>query len=159
MASGRKSKIVTIEAEGRDKNKMYLISEMSVTEIEGWAMRVLLALMKSNVELPDGVMDLGAAGLAEMGLKCLGGLQWEVAKPLLDEMLACVKIIPNPRNANVSRDLREDQGDIEELPTLLNLRMEVWKLHTGFLQAAGPSLLERAKAAKGSKSAIKTPAR
>jgi hypothetical protein len=159
MASGRKSNIITISSEGRDKGKMYLISEMSVTEIEGWAMRVLLALMKSNVELPDGVMDLGAAGLAEMGLKCLSGLQWDVAKPLLDEMLSCVKIIPNPRNANVSRVLREDQGDIEELPTLLNLRMEVWKLHTGFLQAAGPSLLERVKGASGSKSVTKTSAK
>lgn len=125
--------------EGRDQGKLFLITEMSAQQSEGWAMRVLLALMANNVDLPDNFEALGMAGLAELGLKSLSGLQWETAKPLLAEMLQCVEIIPDPSKTHVHRPLVE--SDIEEVMTRLNLRMEVFKLHVDFSPAVVSSLL------------------
>lgn len=152
----RKTAFHTVVSEGRDKGKMYLITEMPVAQIEAWAMRVLLALMASNIQIPDGFADLGTAALAELGLKSLTGLKWETAAPLLNEMLSCVQIVPDPRKTHVARPLLESQDDIEEITTLLEIRMEVWKLHTGFLKAAAPSLIGKVKAAAALKPNIRT---
>lgn len=132
----RKTTNYMVPDEGRDHGKLFVITEMSAARAESWAMRVLLALMASNVEIPEGFDELGVAGLAELGLKSLSGLKFEVAEPLLAEILTCVQIIPDPKKTHVVRPIIED--DIEEVATRLKLRMEVLKLHTDFLDAAGP---------------------
>lgn len=134
----RKTANYTVEDEGRDKGKIFVITELSASRAESWAFRVLLALMASNVEVPEGVEKLGMAGLALVGFKALNGLKWELAEPLLAEMLECVRIIPNPKNAMVIRELIED--DIEEVATRMNLRKEVFALHTDFFEAGVKSL-------------------
>lgn len=136
----------TVTEENRDKGKLFLITEMSSARAESWAMRVLLALMASNVEIPEGFEELGVAGLAELGMRSLSGLKWEVAEPLLAEMMECVQVIPDPKKTHVARPLIED--DIEEVLTRLNLRVEVWKLHMDFLEAVGKSLSDKKPAAK-----------
>lgn len=128
----------TVADEGRDQGKIFVLTEMAASRAEAWAMRAILALMAGGVNLPEGFERLGMAGMAEVGIKALAGLQWEVAKPLLDEMFACIKIQPDKSNPNLSRDLLEQ--DIEEIPTRVKLRAEVWKLHTGFLKAVLPSI-------------------
>lgn len=122
----------------RDKGKMFVINEMPSEQAEAWAMRALLALMASNPQIPEGFEELGMAGLVEVGFKALSGLEWEVAQPLLAEMMGCVQIMPNPKTPQVVRDLVPD--DIEEVPTRFKLRMEVWKLHVDFFDAAAPSI-------------------
>jgi hypothetical protein len=139
----------TVVDEGRDKGKMFLITEMSAAQGESWAIRALMALMRANVEMPSDFENLGMAALAQMGFQCFAGLHWEVAEPLMREMFECVQIIPDPRKPAVVRALSGENGDydIEEISTRFKLRVEIWKLHTGFLKAVAPSLFEKVKAA------------
>jgi len=138
---GRKKANITIEAEGRDQGKVFVINEMDCDRVESWAARALLALMAANVEMPAGMEELGMAGMVEMGFKSLSGLKWEVAKPLLDEMFECVEIIPDPKKAHVQRPLVP--SDIEEVATRIKLRMEVFQLHTNFSLAGDHSALSK----------------
>ena len=71
----RKVAQYTVTDEGRDKGKVFSITEMSSSRAEAWATRVLLALMGSNADLPENFDELGMAGLAELGLKSIGGLK------------------------------------------------------------------------------------
>ena len=128
----------TVEDEGRDRGKNFLITEMPASRGEAWAYRALLALIAGGVELPDGFERMGMAGMAELGIKALAGLRWEVAEPLLAEMWDCIEIIPDPAKPRIFRALIED--DVEEVMTRGKLRAEVWKLHTGFLKAAALSI-------------------
>lgn len=126
----RRSVTVRIDAEGRDKGKAFLLTEMPATRAEKWAIKALLAISRSGADLPDGFDSLGMAGLARVGIGALLKLPFEDAEPLLDEMFACVQAIPDPTNASVIRSLIED--DIEEVSTRIKLRFELLKLHTGF---------------------------
>lgn len=141
----RKTAQYKVEEKGRDCGKVFLLTEMTARQGEEWAMKVLLALMASNVNLPEGFENLGMAALAQMGLKALTGLKWEVLEPLLSEMMQNIEIIPDPQKTNVHRALVED--DIEEILTRLKLRAEVWNLNMGFLAAVAPSLLGKKPAA------------
>lgn len=126
----RKTAIVTIDATGRDAGKIFHIREMSSSQAEAWGCRLMIALAKSGIEVPAGFFDMGMAGVAVMGIQALGGLSWDIAKPLLDEMMGCIQIQPGPTHPNVVRALIED--DIEEVSTRLRLRDEVIKLHVNF---------------------------
>ena len=137
----RKVSVITITDQNRDKGKAFQITEMPASQGESWATRALLALMAGGVDLPEGFESLGMAGIAEVGLKALAGLRYEVAEPLLAEMMGCVLFIPDPMKPHVVRPLIEE--DIEEIATRIKLRAEVWKLHTDFLQAAAPSSSDR----------------
>lgn len=128
----------TVKDEGRDVGKIFVLTEMSASRAEAWAMRAILALMASGAQVPEGFERMGMAGMAEIGFKMLAGLRWEVAEPLLDEMWECVQIMPDPAKPHVVRKLFD--GDIEEIATRVKLRVEVWKLHADFLKAVAPSL-------------------
>lgn len=130
----------TVTDEGRDKGKVFVLTEFPASRAESWAMRAILALMDSGVDLPENFELMGMAGAVEVGFKALSGLKWEVVEPLIAEMMCCIQIIPDPRTPNVVRPIMEEASDIEEIMTRIKLRMEVWKLHTGFLQAVGSSI-------------------
>lgn len=130
----RRTQTYKVTDEGRDKGKLFLITELPSSRGEDWAMRVLLALMNASVDVPDNVFELGMAGLAEVGLKKLSALPFDIAKPLLEELMSCVQIIPDPSKTHVVRDLIE--SDIEEIKTRLKLKWEVLNLHVDFSQAA-----------------------
>mgnify|MGYP000555989913 FL=1 len=135
----------TVTDEGRDQGKVFVLTEMPASRAESWAMRALLALMAGGVEVPEGFERMGMAAMAEIGIKALAGLKWEVAEPLLAEMWECVQIMPDPSKPHVVRALIEQ--DIEEVATRLKIRGEIWKLHTGFLKAVAPSISGGSKAA------------
>lgn len=135
----------SVKDEGRDSGKVFVLTEMPASQAEAWAMRALLALMASGVEVPEGFDRMGMAAMAEVGIKALSGLKWEVAEPLLAEMWSCVQIMPDPSKTHIVRNLIEE--DIEEICTRVKLRAEVWKLHTGFLKAVAPSISGGAPAA------------
>lgn len=145
----RKTVNYTVTAQGRDYGKLFVITEMPSEQGEWWAMRALLALANSGVNLPDGVVELGMAGLAEVGLKKLFALPPELFRDLSNELLGQLQIIPDPKRTQVIRALISE--DIEEIATRLTLKWEVLKLHVDFSQAGGLSnsvrdLLETAKA-------------
>lgn len=125
---------MTISAEGRDKGKVFVLTELSAYEAEDWAGRALFALMNAGVEIPENIAEAGLAGVAALGMTALTKLPYESAKPLLDSMMKCVQIQPS---ANVVRALIAD--DIEEVSTLLTLRKHVLGLHMDFSMAAAQS--------------------
>jgi hypothetical protein len=132
----RKTKPVVIEADGRDKGKTFLITEMGALQAEKWARRALLALCNKNVDIPPDIVHRGIEGLLRVGFSALSGLDYEKAEPLFDEMLACVEIVPDPGKNPGFKRAPTMEGDIEEVATILRLRGEVWELHTGFSLAA-----------------------
>lgn len=144
----------TVTDEGRDNGKVFVLTEMPASRAESWAMRALLALMAGGVEVPEGFERMGMAAMAEMGIKALAGLKWEVAEPLLAEMWECVQIMPDPSKPHVVRALIEQ--DIEEVATRLKIRGEIWKLHTGFLKAVAPSISGGSPAAARKKASRNT---
>lgn len=141
----RKTVEVHIQDEGRDKGKVFIITEMSSAQAESWAMRVLLALVGSNVNVPEGLAELGMAGLAEYGIRALASLKMEDLEPLLAEMLQGIQIRPDRSKPHVVRDMSDSVGDIEEVATRFKLRTEWWTLHMDFLAAVVPSASPKEK--------------
>ena len=130
----RKTKTIRIPADGsRDAGKTFLLTEMSAADSERWAIRSLGAIANSGLDIPPEVIQMGMGALAAVGFKGLLTMQFHEAAPLLDEMMACVQIVPDPKNPHVVRPV--DDEDIEEVATRLMLRSEVFELHTGFSPA------------------------
>lgn len=130
----RKTQVVTITDKNRDEGKRFKLTEMSAAQAERWAMRALLALGKSNVDVPDDMVALGVAGLAQFGIKAFLHMSFADAEPLLAEMMTCIVILPDPTHPDVERKIFE--GDIEEVTTLLRLRSDLFRLHVDFSPAA-----------------------
>lgn len=139
----RNHKVVDITAEGRDKGKRFYLTEMPPIQAEKWAARALLALTSSGVDIPENIAGAGLAGVAALGFQALGRANFQAIEPLMDEMLQCVKIVPDPSRPEYKRALNfpppgddDSEADIEELSTLGLLRMEVFELCSGFSIAA-----------------------
>ena len=144
----RRTKIFTVvseDLENRDKGKNFLLTEMSAVQAEKWAARALLALLKSGIELPENAASAGLAGVAAVGIKAFGAIPWDLAEPLLDEMMSCVRFIPPAKNVEPMLLLPDM---IEEVTTLLAIRKELLELHLGFSLAAKLSTLQTLVAAK-----------
>lgn len=135
----------TVTQEGRDHGKVFVLTEMPSSRAEAWAYRALLALIAGGVDLPDGFEKTGMAGTAQVGIRALTGLKWEVAEPLLEEMWSCVVFMPDPARPEVKRNLIDQ--DIEEISTRFLLRTEILKLHMDFLKAVAPSIFKESTAA------------
>lgn len=137
----RKTKIVPIDVEGRDKGKTFLITEMPAAQAERWAMRALMAVADAGVDLPESAVNAGMAGIAAIGIRAIFRIPFEKAEPLMNEMMGCVQFVWDTRK-NLTRSLVDDgteSDDIEEVSTRLLLRSEVFELHTGFSMAAAVS--------------------
>ncbi len=120
----------TVQIEGRDKGKVFHMTEMSADAVEKWAIRALLAVGHAGIDLPPDIKDGGMATIARVVLEALMRVDFRDAEPLLDEMMTCVRIQPNPVDPKIVRELVPD--DIEEVSTRVALRREVMRLHTGF---------------------------
>lgn len=140
----RKEIDYVVTSEGRDKGKTFHLKEMSVLQAERWATRALQAAVRGGANIDDNVLSMGMQGVAVIGVKGLMVANSADTESLMDEMLSCITVKPDPRNPNLTRPLFED--DIEELVTIVTLRMEIIKLHTGFFMSA-----------EGSKSTSGTP--
>ena len=119
---------------GRDAGKVFRITEMPADQAERWAVKAFLAAAKGGITLPDSAAESGFAGIAQAGFAMLANMSPELAFDLLDEMMACVQIQPNPAKPEVVRGLVSD--DIVEVITRLQLRKAVFDLHVDFSQAA-----------------------
>ena len=145
----RKVMTYTVPHEGRDKGKVFVITEMPATQAEKWAARAFFAMAKSDMEIPDDISSTGMAGIAALGVRAFGRMDFHDAEPLLDEMFQCVKFMPDPMKPEVVRGLIED--DIEEVRTRYELRKETIKLHINFSIPAAVQKLA-AQSAAGSDS-------
>jgi hypothetical protein len=131
----RKTQVVVITDDNRDKGKTFVIHEMSALHVEKWAARFVLGLTRAGVEVPEDIATAGMAGVASLGLKMLGMMSFADAEKLMDDMFACIKYRPDPIHPEVERALVEtggDADDIEEVMTRIKLRAEVFALHAGF---------------------------
>ena len=132
----RKTLTYTVADAGRDQGKVFLITELSAAEAEEWALQAFFAIMNAGIEIPEGVEEMGFAGIAAIGLKALGKVPYFMAEPLLNKVMECVKVIPDAAQQNVVRAMIE--SDTEEVVTRLMLKKAVFKLHTDFLTRAAP---------------------
>lgn len=141
----RKTGRLTITNDNRDKGKTFLMTEMSADRAERWALRALLALSSAGVEVPDHATNAGMAGIASVGVSMLSKLNFDVAEPLLAEMMDCVQI---DMGNGIIRDLIDGDGaDIEEVLTRFQLRKAVLELHLGFSIAVPRQTTESASTA------------
>lgn len=136
----RKTATIKIDREGRDRGKTFLLTEMSAVGAEKWATRALFAMTRSGINVPSETLEdlkgSGMAGIAALGLSFLGHVPFDEAETLLDEMMQCVQLIPDPKKPNVTLEHPLFLGQVEEVSTLLRLRDEVIALHVGFSIAA-----------------------
>jgi len=146
----RNSKTIIIEREGRDKGKMFVITEMSAWNTNKWGLSCARQLAKSGVELPQELVDMGIGGI-------INGIRQSISNPtengdfftnsllkaflylmanvdeqqllkLLAELIACVKL--QTADGNVMELLPEHH--IEESSTFNTLYSEVFQLHSFF---------------------------
>ena len=130
--------IIADEGSGnRDRGKVFHLQEMSARDAEDWGTRALLALTSAGAEVPDDFQGASMSALATMGVQALSNLKYQDVKPLWDQMFECVRIIPDPRQPQIIRDLVDD--DIEEVSTRLFLRKEIVELHVNFSRLASLS--------------------
>lgn len=128
---------ITIEDRGNPLH--FVIEEMPATKLESWIIRALLLVAGAGIQVPDGA-DLRKAGafLAERGVSALGTLDYDKAKPLLDELLGCCyRRLDNARQRCTPETL---DGFVEDVQTIFRLRVEAIKLNLGFLQAEAEKL-------------------
>lgn len=148
----RKTKIVSIPSTGdgknRDAGKHFFLTEMDADQGERWAARAFFAMAKNGADIPPELMGMGMGAIVAVGIRSILTMAFEDAMPLLDEMMQCVQIVPDPRKPDVVRAI--DADDIEEVSTRLLLRSEVFELHTGFSPAAFLSELGQKAAARNS---------
>jgi hypothetical protein len=123
--------------QSRDHGKVFVITELPADQAEWWATRALLALTNAGAELPAGVAEAGMAGLAVMGVNALSRLHPADVKPLLDEMMACVKYVHRP-GTPPQEIFDGEESQIEEVATRVELRKAVLELHLGFSEADAP---------------------
>lgn len=125
-------KEITVDIQDRDQLLTFKIREMPATKLERWIIRALLLAAGSGAQVPDGA-DIRKAGafLAEKGLGALSGLDFEKARPLLDELLECCSRVVE----RVEERCTPESVDayILDVTTLFKLRMEAVKLNLGFL--------------------------
>lgn len=126
----------------RDAGKTFLITEMGAAQAEKWATRALMAVAQSGLDIPPDVLRMGMGALVAVGFRGILTMGFDDAEPLLDEMMSCVQIMPDPKNPSLVRPV--DEEDVEEVTTRLTLRSQVWELHTGFSPAAFLSKLGKA---------------
>jgi len=139
----RKTKVITIEDEGRDKGKSYLITEMPLFQGEEWALRVIMEVARAMQTLPagfDGTREwfqlYGMEWLASSGIKVFGNLEWITTRQLMQELIDCIEYLPNKNDMRVKH--KEIYSVTEEIPTMLRLKWEVINLHFDFFIPGGP---------------------
>ena len=124
----------TVSHEGRDQGKTFLIVEAPAKPVEWWAARVFSGLARQGYDV-GLVAEHGAQGLIVIGMKGLALLPPHELKPLLDEMMSCVSVLPDRNNPQIVRPLIDngtEGDDIEEIKTRIELRKKVAEIHLGF---------------------------
>ena len=121
----------TIELEDRGNKLTFKIREMSATQLEDWTMRAVLVLAGAGSDIPagGGVEGIGKY-LADHGLAAIGNVDYQKAKPLLDEMLGCCYRVIDKMEERVTPQTAE--AYIEDMTTLFKLRLEAFKVNFSF---------------------------
>ena len=132
-------KETTITLEDRGKQLTFKVREMSATALEGWIMRAILCLSSAGEDIPaeGGIEGIGAY-IKTHGLGALAKLDYEKAKPLLDELLGCCSRVMDKAEEKVTPENAD--AYIEDVTTLFKLRMEALKMNLSFFSSVVPSI-------------------
>lgn len=142
----RRKNTYTVEAPGRDKGKVFVLTELPAWAGADWALRALRLAQRAKVDIPGG-LNAGMAGVAALGILTVlqSADDFEQLRPLLKEMMDCVVVMTDPKT-QFTRPLVEDgiSDDIEEIGTYFLLRKEWLDLHLDFSIADALSKLTSA---------------
>lgn len=137
MDSGRRIQRLAISADGRDKGKTFVLTEMPAIPGERWATQALYLMMTAGIQVPDSAQGAGMAGLAQLDFA--GGnnpltaiaMQRALQDESLDAWWDCVTYEHDPKQMP-QRIIQGAGCQIEEIATVAELRMAVLNLHTHF---------------------------
>lgn len=144
----RKEKKIVVNDRGQEL--AFVVREMPATKLESWIVRA--GLLIAGAGLADGLLGGKSAGepldaahamqaagqmIAQGGdlLRALGTVDYEKARPLLNELLECC----TPADAVTPLTPETADGIIEDVRTLFTLRKEALALNLGFFDATGLS--------------------
>jgi hypothetical protein len=118
--------------ENRDQGKVFFIREWDAARADSWIQKVAFAANQGGGALPLDLTGIGWEGIAIIGINTFlrGSVNDEKLRPLIDELLECVKIVRDERHPEVATDVLPD--DIEEVATRWWLRSEVVRVHINF---------------------------
>ncbi|MCH4094628.1 MAG: hypothetical protein LKE96_10095 [Acetobacter peroxydans] len=120
---------------GADHNKRFVITRMSAFEADRWGRHCLQAALQCGADLTDITPEDGLAGLAAAGIGLFAAMEPERMDSLLERLMRCVSVQPDPANPVLRRPLHE--SDIEEIPTVGWLQKEAFALHVDFFRGVG----------------------
>lgn len=124
----------TVPEEGRDKGKVFRLTEMPAYRAEDWATRAIRAANRAGVKVDPSMAAYGMQAVAAIGIEGLVMMDPEESRPLMREMLGCARLVPNPQQApDFTRDILE--SDIEEPQTITALKIAIVRLHINFSSA------------------------
>lgn len=146
----RKEKKIIVNDRGREL--AFVVREMPATKLESFIVRAGLLIAGAGLadgllggKKPDEPLDaahvMQAAGkMAARGdggdlLRALGAVDYEKARPLLDDLLGCC----TPADSVAPLTPETVDGIIEDVRTLFTLRKEALALNLDFFAAAGHS--------------------
>jgi hypothetical protein len=141
---------VTIETEGADNGKSFLLYRMPALQAEDWIWRCALAMTQAGVKISQDQIDQGFAALASLLLDHFGRIPWQEARALRYEMLPYIKreMVNEKSGSVVVRPLVEvtmpskgDSYDVEQPSTWFLLRWRYLRMYEDFFDAAGRSIL------------------
>ncbi|ATM86683.1 MULTISPECIES: hypothetical protein [Yersinia] len=131
----RKQITYTVEDEGRDKGKEFIITEMSAWDAEELSEEIYRAMGHGEFNsLPADVVAMGVAGLATVGVSVLAAAPASVSRPISDRILSTVEIVITNEGKDITRSIKPI--DFEEISTIRTLKDKVFELNFGFLSLA-----------------------
>ncbi|EMW3576444.1 hypothetical protein AAEY45_004130 [Yersinia enterocolitica] len=131
----RKQITYTVEDEGRDKGKEFIITEMSAWDAEELSEEIYRAMGHGEFNsLPADVVSMGVAGLATVGVSVLAAAPASVSRPISDRILSTVEIVMTNEGKDITRSIKPI--DFEEISTIRTLKDKVFELNFGFLSLA-----------------------
>ncbi|MFT8655947.1 MAG: hypothetical protein ABF785_04555 [Acetobacter papayae] len=128
---------VTCPHEGVDKGKQFVITRMSAVEADKWGRHCLQAAAASGAAIPGMEPGAGLAGVAAAGIGIFAAMSPERMDELIDRLMQCVEMVPDPANRAMTLNWQLAQGQIEEIPTVGWLQTEAFKLHVDFFKGVG----------------------
>lgn len=141
----RKEKRVTIQqAPGfeRDAGKRFLVREMPAIQAYGWAVRANAAILASG-QMPGEMQGVASPATIHLfGLAYLQRCKWEDAKPLIDDLMDCARVLlPDGSDRPIG------SADILDVATIFRLQGEAFDLCFDFFGAGAASTSPEAEPA------------
>ena len=137
-------KEVTIPILEEDKELKFRIKQMPATKADQWITKAAILLSRGGAELPSGISQglnspqamLQQSGGLQSLLALIGGLNYEDAQPLLEDLLNCCTYLrPDGKTEEMVSSSTLD-GYISSQMTIFKLRLEALKLNWAFFEGA-----------------------